>query len=147
MLKPYLRLPTLTLILSLVLAVFSAPVVADIAVIVNPGNSVDHLTSGEVKALFLKKRVRFPNGQIATPVNQSEDSRIYEQFAEKVLHKDPSQLKSFWSTKIFSGKGTPPEVLDGDAAIKARVSRSLEAVGYVDSSQVDNSVKVVYTLR
>jgi len=141
------RLPKPVLLLSLILAISSATASAEIAVVVGQRSAVDRLSAGEVKALFLKKRVRFPNGEIAIPVNQDEDTHAYAEFAEKALDKDPSQLKSYWSTRVFSGKGTPPETVGGGAAVKALVSRSPTAIGYIDSSQVDDSVKVVYTFK
>jgi len=141
------RLPKPVLLLSLILVISSATASAEIAVVVGQRSGVDRLSAGEVKALFLKKRVRFPNGDIATPVNQDEDTHAYAEFAQKALAKDPSQLKSYWSTRVFSGKGTPPETVGGDAAVKAFVSRLPTAIGYIDSSQVDNSVKVVYTFK
>jgi len=127
--------------------VSSATASAELAVVVGQRNSVDSLTAGQVKAIFLKKHLRFPNGEIATPVNQDENTHAYAEFARKALAKDPSQLKSYWSTRVFSGKGTPPETVGGDAAVKALVSNSPSAIGYINSSQVDNSVKVVYTFE
>jgi len=140
-------LPKPILLLSLILIMFNATAAAELAVVVGQRSSVDSLTAGQVKAIFLKKHLRFPNGDIATPVNQNEDTRAYEEFALKALGKDPGQLKSYWSTRVFSGKGTPPDTVGDDAAVKALVSHSPTVIGYIDSSQVDNSVKVVYTFK
>jgi len=141
------RLPKPNLLFSLILIVSSATASAELAVVVGQRNSVDSLTAGQVKAIFLKKHLRFPNGDIATPVNQNEDTRAYADFARKALGKDPGQLKSYWSTRVFSGKGTPPDTVGDDAAVKALVSHSPTVIGYIDSSQVDNSVKVVYIVK
>ena len=141
------RLPKPILLLSLILVMSSATASAELAVVVGKRSSVDSLTAGQVKALFLKKHIRFPNGEIATPVNQDEGTHAYAEFAQKALNKDPGQLKSYWSTRVFAGKGTPPETVGGSADVKALVSRSPTAIGYIDSSQVDNSVKVVYTIK
>lgn len=138
---------TILLLLSLATAAFSSPVAAEIAIVVNHGNPINTLSAEEVKAIFLKKVTTFPDGGPATPVYQDEDAKIYHAFAEKVLEKDISHLKSYWSGQIFSGKNTLPEVAKGDAAVKHTVSGVPEAIGYIDSRHVDKSVKVVFTIK
>ena len=133
--------------LTLSLGVSSIPAFAGIAVVVNPGNSINTLSASEVKAIFLKKRKSFPGGDSAMPINQGEESDIYDDFASEVLQKDANQLKSYWSVQIFSGKATLPSVAHGDAAVKQQVSASAAAIGYIDSSHVDRSVKVVFTIE
>jgi len=122
-------------------------VAAEIAVVVNHGNPINILTAEQVKAIFLKKVTTFPDGGPATPVYQDEDSKIYGDFAEQVLEKDATHLKSYWSGQIFSGKNTLPEVAKGDTAVKNTVSGVPEAIGYIDSHHVDKSVKVVFTIK
>ena len=131
--------------LTLSLAMSTTPAFAGIAVVVNPSNGINALSESEVKAIFLKKRKSFPGGDSAMPINQEEESDIYDHFASRVLHKDAGQLKSYWSVQIFSGKATLPPVAHGDAAVIQKVSGSADAIGYIDSAHVDNSVKVVFT--
>ena len=145
--RSYKLSSTILLLLSLATAVFSSPVVAGIAVVVNHGNPINILTMEQVKEIFLKKVTTFPDGGPATPVYQDEDAKIYGVFAEKVLDKDVAHLKSYWSGQIFSGKNTLPEVANGDAAVKQHVAGVPEAIGYIDSRHVDKSVKVVFTIK
>ena len=149
MLRPYKLLSTSALVLTLTLSLgmSSTPAFAGIAVVVNPGNAINALSASEVKAIFLKKRKSFPGGDSAMPINQGEESDIYDDFASEVLQKDANQLKSYWSVQIFSGKATLPPVVHGDAAVKQQVSASAAAIGYIDSSHVDRSVKVVFTIE
>ena len=147
MARPYKILSASLLILLLGSATFVRPALAGIAVVVNHGNPINILTAEEVKEIFLKKVTTFPDGGPATPVYQDEDAEIYHVFAEKVLEKDITHLKSYWSGQIFSGKNTLPEVAKGDAAVKHTVSGVPEAIGYIDSRHVDKSVKVVFTIK
>ena len=139
MLRPYRLLSAAVLVLSVTLATGSSVAIAGIAVVVNHGNPINTLSAEEVKAIFLKKVTTFPDGGPATPVYQDEDAKIYHDFAEKVLEKDISHLKSYWSGQIFSGKNTLPEVAKGDAAVKHTVSGVPEAIGYIDSRHVPRS--------
>jgi hypothetical protein len=44
---------------------------------------------------------------------------------------------------VFTGKGTPPKEVADDAAVKSFVATTPGAVGYIDESKVDASVKVL----
>jgi hypothetical protein len=48
---------------------------------------------------------------------------------------------------VFSGKGQAPKELADNAAVKKAVATDPKAVGYIDKSAVDGSVKVVSTLN
>ena len=51
-----------------------------------------------------------------------------------------------WARITFTGKGTPPKELKSDAEVKAFVAANPRAIGYVDASAVDSSVKAVLKL-
>ena len=61
--------------------------------------------------------------------------------------KSDFQIKAHWSRLLFSGKGKPPKVLDNDAAVKKWVAEHPKALGYINSSADDASVKVLYTVE
>ena len=122
-----------------------AMAVADVAVIVNPASGVTTLSASQAKALFLGKSHKFPNGNAAVPVEQEEGSATRSVFNKKVLKKSDTQVKAYWSKMVFSGKASPLKSLPDDAAVKAHVAANKDAVGYIDSSQVDDSVSVVLT--
>ena len=131
--------------MSFLLVSFGA--LADIVVVVHPDSGVDSLTQDEVQRIFLGKTKSFPNGQQAIPINQDDGRPIRESFNEKVCNKDSGQYRAYWSQLIFTGKGTPPKDGGDDAAVKALVAKNPNIVSYIDASQVDGSVKVVYTTK
>lgn len=116
---------------------------AEIAVIVSSDNANASISSADISKMFLGKTKSFPNGSQATPIDQNDGNPAREEFNSKVLDKSESQLKSYWSRLIFTGKGTPPKQLADDAAVKAAVAGNPEMIGYIDASAVDGSVKVV----
>ncbi len=126
---------------------FSQIVIADTVLIVNSSSDVSTLSASAAKKIFLGKKKTFPNGDLAEPVEQVEGSATRNQFNEKVLSKTDHQLKSYWSKLIFSGKATPPKQVSDDAGVKSWIAKSKNGIGYVDSSQLDNSVKVVLTVN
>lgn len=116
---------------------------AEVAVIVNNSNANATMSNSDISRIFLGKSSKFPDGSAASPLDQSNGSSVRQEFNDKVLGKSESQLKSYWSRLIFTGKGTPPKQLGDDAAVKAAVAADANAIGFIDSASVDGSVKVV----
>jgi ABC-type phosphate transport system substrate-binding protein len=132
------------------LAIFAAGVLPtraafaeEIAVIVNPANSISTLSPEDLARLFLGRATTFPNGQRAIPVNQAPASTVRVAFDQALLGKSQSQIRAFWATQMFSGAGVPPAEAPDDAAVLARVSADANAIGYVAASKVTGDVKVV----
>ena len=46
---------------------------------------------------------------------------------------------------IFTGKGVPPNAVDTDKEMKEMVAKDPGAIGYIDVTSVDDTVKVVLT--
>lgn len=117
---------------------------AETSVIVSASNGNSSLDKATVSKIFLGKSKSFPDGSKALPVDQDEGSAARASFNSTILGKSDSQLKSYWSRLIFTGKGTPPKPSGDDAGVKALVAKNPNMIGYIDSSAVDGSVKVVH---
>lgn len=126
----------------LLTALLSASALADIAVVVNPANA-NTVSADDLNRLFLGRTSNFADGSKATPLNLAEGVAARDEFGTKVLNRSSAQLKAYWSKLVFTGKGTPPKELTDDAAVKAAVAADATAIGYISSSSVDGSVKVV----
>ncbi|MGK0474461.1 MAG: ABC-type phosphate transport system substrate-binding protein [Oleispira sp.] len=129
---------------ALLIAMASSIAFAETSVIVsssNPNSAMDQMT---VSKIFLGKAKSFPDGSQALPVDQDEGSKTREAFNTSILGKSDSQLKSYWSRLIFTGKGTPPKQSGTDAEIRSLVANNPNIIGYIDSSAVDGTVKVVH---
>jgi ABC-type phosphate transport system substrate-binding protein len=64
-----------------------------------------------------------------------------------VIGRDNAQIKAIWSKILFTGRGLPPKQLPDSEAIKKAVAANPNAVGYIEKSLVDASVKVVLTVN
>ena len=120
---------------------------AGVAVVVNPGNAMTEISVKDAQRLYLGKTSKFPGGGKAAVIDQSGGQAARAVFYDKVVGKTESQAKSYWSKQIFTGKGTPPEQIGGDAEVKAKVGANPQAIGYIDDSQVDGSVKSVLVIQ
>lgn len=129
---------------TLLMSLAAASAFADTAVIVSASNANSSLDQDTVSKIFLGKSKSFPDGSQALPVDQDEGSTARDAFNTAVLGKTDSQLKSYWSRLIFTGKGTPPKQSGDDATVKDLVANNPNIIGYIDASAVDSSVKVVH---
>ena len=119
---------------------------AQVAVIVNPKNAAATMTADQVSSIFLGKSNTLPSGATAAPADQPESAAIRDQFYSKVTGKQAAQVKAAWSRLVFSGKGTPPKELGSSADVKKFVASNPDAIGYIEKSAVDGSVKVVLSV-
>ena len=134
------------MIAAAVLSLASLATHAEVVVIVNPKNPAANLSAEQVSALFLGTATTFPEGGAATLADQPESASIRGDFYQKATGRSVAQVKATWARLTFTGKGTPPKELKTDADVKAFVASDPKAIGYVDSSAVDGSVKAVLKL-
>ncbi len=126
-----------------------APLVsqAEVVVIGHKSIAVDRVTPSQAKKLWLGKLNKLPGVGRINVVDQPDASDIRAEFYSKVVKKTPQQLKAYWSRQIFTAKTFPPKQLLNDEAIVEWVSSTPDALGYVDSSSVNGSVKVLLTTK
>jgi len=138
-----LRLPGGAILLSLSALLCTGAGAADVVAVVSAKSRVTALNSDQVADIFLGKSSHFPDGTQATPVDQSEDSPARERFYAQFTGKSPAQVKAYWSKMIFTGRGQPPRQVPSGTDAKKFVAQNPNAIGYLDASQVDDSVRVV----
>jgi len=112
---------------------------ADIVVVGHP--SAAPMSKDQVSDVFLGKNTAL------NPVDQPEASAIRTEFYKKATGRDLSQIKATWARLVFSGKAQAPKEGADAAAIKKAVAADPKAVGYLEKSSVDASVKVLATLE
>ena len=130
--------------IALALSLISAVVKADVVAVVSAKSPITTLTVNQVADIFFGKASRFPNGVLAFPVDQADGSAIRDEFYSKVLGKTAAQIKAYWSKIIFTGRGQPPPSVSSNIEMKKRISENPAAIGYIDRSLVDDSVRVVF---
>ena len=118
---------------------FALPALAEVVVVVNPKAAESTLSKEQVAQCFLGKSTSM------TPIDQPDNAPVRAEFYKKVADKDAAQAKALWSKLVFTGKATMPKEVADNAAVKAAVAANPKAIGYIDKSAVDASVKVVLT--
>ena len=130
-------------LLLLAMTTVTASAHADVVVIVAAKSLVTSMSAAQTTRIFLGKVNTFPNDSAAVPIDQPEGSAIRDEFYSKVVHKNSSQLSAYWAKVIFTGDGRPPEILESNVAVRKAVAKNPKAIGYIDKSAVDKSVRVI----
>lgn len=138
---------TLTLFLFLFLISPPAPGVAragEVAVIVNRENPVDDLTYDQLVKTFKQDKRHWNDGRPIYLIMQEAGSPEKELVLKKVFKMDQEELKKFWLTRIFRGEiPSFPKTLSSNAAVRRFVGQVAVAIGFIDASAADETVKVL----
>lgn len=127
------------LIISLLCGVLSA---AEYSIIISKKISVAEISSQQIRDLYLMKRHAIGNQKII-PLNLLGQDASRIAFENEILKMDRDRLNTYWVKQHFQGT-TPPITQPSHESIKAFVQNVEGAIGYIPSSQVDASVKVIY---
>lgn len=134
---------TIFLLLSLT-SVMTSTTSAAVSVVVNKGNTSE-LTESQVKNIFMGKLGQFSDGTEAVPVLFEVGEGARSEFDDTVLKRQTSQVDARWSKLIFTGRRNPPLQVKDSGAVLKEVSTNPKAIGYLDSKDVTDSVRVIAT--
>lgn len=124
----------------------------ELAIIVNASNQVSEISAEQVASIFLGKARRLPDGTKVIPIDQLEGEKPRDEFYSKIVQKSQSQLNSYWSRLIFTGKGQPPFAVTGDSEVLEFIASNPNMIGYVDLKTIENApsmndIKVLLTIH
>jgi ABC-type phosphate transport system substrate-binding protein len=114
---------------------------ADIVVIVSAQSNTRTLSFEQISRIFQGK------SNMMTPVDLSRPSRIRDDFYTKVVAVDEADVMAEWSRLVFTGKAHAPKQFPSGAEVVTAVAADPTLIGYVDSSFVNMTVKVICTVK
>ncbi|WP_227869718.1 MULTISPECIES: type 2 periplasmic-binding domain-containing protein [Undibacterium] len=119
---------------------------AQMVVVAGINSPAKVLTREQTAALFLGKSSQLPGAGIPVLIDQVETVEARQMFYTKVTDKTAAQVKAVWSRLVFSGKGSPPKEVANSAEVKKMVAANPDAIGYIEKSAVDGTVKILFTI-
>lgn len=143
--RPIMRIHLLSALAAVVLMISAngTALTSEIVVIVSAKSQVISLSASQVADIFLGKVSRFPDGNQAIAIDQSEESTARELFYSQFTGKSAAQVRSHWSKIIFTGRGQPPRQVLNSSEAKRLVVENPNAIAYIESRLVDASVRIV----
>lgn len=117
---------------------------ADVAFVVHPDNPEGDVSSRELVRILRQEQQHWGTGGRIYLVFQGSGSPAREIVLRRVFRMDDRELKQFWLGKLYRGEiASFPHVVHSDAAVKRIVGLAPRALGFVDASAVDRTVKVL----
>lgn len=111
-------------------------------VIAHP-NRAGELTRDDIRAIYLKQKLFWDDGEAIVPINREAGSSVRESFSERIFGRTSRQLASYWNQRYFQAGEFPPPTLASDEAVLQFVGANVNAIGYIETRDVGNSVSVV----
>jgi len=116
-------------------------------VVTGAKSSLNALDRDQVRDLFLGHMSTLPTGRNATLVDQPQSSPLRDEFYLKVANKSAAQARALWAKLYFTGRGVPPREGLDSADVKRIVNSTPDAIGYIEESALDSSVKVIFVVK
>lgn len=116
----------------------------DIAVIVNPRNPETGVPSSELEHIFKQEKQHWKAGEKIYLILQESGTPEKDIVLRRLYRMTDMELKQFWLGKLYRGEiASFPRVAPSNAAVKRIVAWAPNALGFIDTSAVDASVKVL----
>ena len=111
--------------------------------IVNPNVAIESLSRDEARLYLSKRLTQWPDGERVRVFVLPDSHPVHEQVMKTLLGLYPYQLRRAWDRQLFSGTGQAPETVASEWEMINRVARMPGALGYVESSLPDSSVRAL----
>jgi len=116
----------------------------DVAIVVNPENPMDELSSKDLCAIFELRQRSWPNRNLIAVATLKSDMPERELILSRVYHRSEEALTRYWRLRIFKAEITDiPEVMASRDKLKQWISRLRNGISFIDASAVDATVKVL----
>ena len=118
---------------------------AEVMVVAHAKSDITAVDQATLKKLFLGKTAKI-DGKKVTPVNLPDTHALKIEFDNKVVEKDPSQMKAYWANRIFTGKGKPLDQVSSEENLIEWLAENKDGIGYVGADAVNSKLKVLLTI-
>jgi ABC-type phosphate transport system substrate-binding protein len=116
----------------------------DVAVIVNPKNTVDNLSMAELAKIFRGERQYWRTDLPVLLLLRTPGSYEREVALRSIFRMSESQYKQYWISRIMRAEATaPPAELYSSGMTKEGVSSIPGSIGCISANEVKPGVKVV----
>ncbi|ACJ28906.1 Conserved hypothetical protein [Shewanella piezotolerans WP3] len=111
-------------------------------------NELPPLSKSKARMLYRGKSKKIGGSLKIVLVDLPETSMHREDFYSMLLGKSVSQMNGYWAGLAFSGKGSPPEELDGDdiKQILKWLNDNPNGIAYAPIESVPEEVNILITV-
>lgn len=116
----------------------------DVAIIVNKDNPINELSFRELTAIFELQQQFWKGGNKVRVIMQKAGCREKDVMLRHVYYRTDESLNKYWLIRMFKAEiADLPEIEASNEKVKQEVSKHVDAIGFIDASKVDDTVKVL----
>jgi len=115
---------------------------AESLLVANFSVSESSVSKGDVKRIFLGKKVKWSDGQKIHAVILTSGA-VHEDFIKKYIAKTAYSLSLFWKMAIVTATGIPPKSFNNESDLLKYVAETKGAVGYISVGTANDGVKLI----
>lgn len=148
-----LSLVFLIFVLQLLQPLSSFSQTEEISIIVNSANPVQKATVAELKALFLKEKTLWTNGEAVIPFDLDTSISARNTFLQKVVQLSPAEHDDYWIKKKHTDGYYPPQTITTERMMLRMVGKFKGGIGFVSSKALTSGgvlppeIKVIGTVK
>jgi hypothetical protein len=135
-----------TLLISLMM-LHVKPALSDLVIIINADRPVDALKHEEVVNIFMGRYRKLADGKTVLPLDIKDEAELRSDFYRLLLDKNLAEINAYWARLIFSGRITPPTLLNTQQDVINNISENIDSIGYIDRKNLNQKVKAVYSFQ
>lgn len=128
---------------TLVIFLFTSKSAVSQSVVVHPNVPVSEISQQEARALFTMSQHSWWDGTPVVVFVLSDSNPIHKEFCKKHLGMFAHQLRQTWDRKVFSGTGQAPELVSTVEEMRALISKTPGAIGYLPETEIDRTVRSI----
>jgi ABC-type phosphate transport system substrate-binding protein len=102
-----------------------------------------NLSRNTLCGIFGMRIKKWEDGSIIKVFVLPDNHPLHIEFSKNILRVFPYQLRNAWDRLVFSGTGEEPTQVSTEQQMRARVSSTRGAIGYLSRSMIDETIKAV----
>ncbi|MCG8671840.1 MAG: hypothetical protein MI867_20720 [Pseudomonadales bacterium] len=120
---------------------------AEVVVIVNKENQATNISRQQLVDLYMGRNIYFSDGNLALRIDQTPKSSERSEFYLRLVGKTVPEVNAYWARLLFTGRASPPHVVESTDKILEIVSNNRYAIAYIEKSELNDSVKVLESVE
>ncbi len=130
----------------LCVAAWANGALGQVAVIAHKSVPVDSISKSELLDLYTGETSIWPDGEPVVIFDLKEKGKTRKSFYE-FLGMASSRIKLIWLKRMLLGEADPPESLKSEQELLRKISTTRGAIGFLDRSKPDSTVKILMTIQ
>ena len=111
-----------------------------LGVIINKANKTSSINTNILRNIYLGKRGFWPDNQpIHIAILKKGD--VHSRFLKVIVKMNASRFSLHWKKATYTGTGVAPKVFESEEKLRAFVSETPGAIGYISLDALDDTVK------